>query len=176
MKLSSIKPNSSFKTKLINMQNCATQSWNFSPEIEFFSSLHISILHIFPSWNRIRWQTFYITDQWFWSPDVWHKILEGRWKSKTCLYKKSFTKYWVVACILNLLVHRKYTLSLLWDENFFHWIGPMGIKKSVFLCWFINFTIFGEKVFITQKGQWMLFENFNCQKYKKRKTVFKNRS
>ncbi len=24
-------------------------------------------------------------DQGFWRPDVWHKILEGRWKAKTCL-------------------------------------------------------------------------------------------
>ncbi len=104
-----------------------SRNWNF-----LFTSYFNSAYTVFPSWNRIRWQTFYITDQWVWRPDVWHKILEGRWISKTCLYKKSFSKYWVVAYILNFLVHRKYTLSLLWDENFFLWKGSMGIKNPSF--------------------------------------------
>ncbi len=38
---------------------------------------------------------------------------------KDLLIKKRFQKYLVVASILYFLVHTKYTLTLLWDENFF---------------------------------------------------------
>ncbi len=34
-------------------------------------------------------------------------------------------RYWVVACILDSLVHKKYTLTFLWDKNFFflNWLN-----------------------------------------------------
>jgi hypothetical protein len=40
----------------------------------------------FPLWSR---------DQWFWRPDVWHKIFEGRRKPETWHFR--------------LVIHRKYT-------------------------------------------------------------------
>jgi hypothetical protein len=51
--------------------------------------------------------------------------------------KKTFYEIWVVACILDLYVHRKYTLTLQWDENFFSLNRLNGVsKKSVLLYWF----------------------------------------
>jgi hypothetical protein len=31
---------------------------------------------------------------------------------------------------MEILVHKKYTLTLLWDENFFLWLGRMRYKKN----------------------------------------------
>jgi hypothetical protein len=59
----------------------------------------------------------------FWKDD------ENLWT----VYKNRFTKYWVVACILDFLAHRKCMLTLQWDENFFLW---MGYKKILlFIPW-----------------------------------------
>ena len=38
--------------------------------------------------------------------------------------------YWVVASILGFLVHKKYTLTLMWDENFFSLIRSNGVSKN----------------------------------------------
>ncbi len=46
----------------------------------------------------------------------------------TCL-KNHFPKYWVVASNLDFLVHKKYSLTLLWDENFFSLIKSNGVSK-----------------------------------------------
>jgi hypothetical protein len=43
----------------------------------------------------------------------------------------SFPKYWI-AFIFDFLVHKKYTLPLLWDENFFLWIGRTGYQINLF--------------------------------------------
>ncbi len=40
-------------------------------------------------------------------------------------------KYWVVASILGFLVHKKYTLTLLWYENFFSLIRSSGVSKNL---------------------------------------------
>ncbi len=46
--------------------------------------------------------------------------------------KNHFPKYWVVASILGFLVHKKYTLTLPWDENFFSLIRSNGVSKNPF--------------------------------------------
>ncbi len=35
------------------------------------------------------------------------------------VYKKNFSQNWEVASILDFLVHKKYTMTILWDEFFF---------------------------------------------------------
>ncbi len=48
--------------------------------------------------------------------------------------KNRFTNFWVISCILEFLVHSKYTLTRLWGENFFFFkYSEWGVKKSVFL-------------------------------------------
>ncbi len=82
--------------------------------------------------NKYKILTVCIRDQWFWRPAVLHKILEGRWQS----IKNRFMK--LSGCLhFGLLAHRKYTLTLLWDENFFC-IGRVGIKNPSFYIDFKN--------------------------------------
>ncbi len=71
----------------------------------------------------------YRRDQWFWRPNLWHKNLEGQW-NEDLFIKNHFPKYWVVASILGFLVHKKYKLTLLWDENFFSLIRSNGLSKN----------------------------------------------
>ncbi len=44
----------------------------------------------------------------------------------------NFPKSWVVASILGFLVHKKYTLTLLWGEIFFSLIRWNGVSKNPF--------------------------------------------
>jgi hypothetical protein len=51
--------------------------------------------------------------------------------------RPGFTKFWVVACILNFLVHRNY--FYIWDETFFFLsIGRTGYKNLSFYTYFKN--------------------------------------
>ncbi len=62
----------------------------------------------------------------FWRPDV-HCSIQF-WKGDENL-RYRFATHWVVASILDFLVHKRYRLTLLWDENFFILIGRFGYKK-----------------------------------------------
>jgi hypothetical protein len=44
--------------------------------------------------------------------------------------KNRFPKYWVVASILDFLVRKKYTPTLLWEENFFSLSRSNGASKN----------------------------------------------
>ncbi len=47
------------------------------------------------------------------------------------VYKNRFPKCWVVASILDFLVHKsKHYTDLLWDENFFSLIRPNGVSTN----------------------------------------------
>jgi hypothetical protein len=59
------------------------------------------------------------------------KNLKGDEIQRSVYKKKRFPKYWVVASILNFLVHKKYLHT---DPNmrwkpFFLWLGRMGYQK-----------------------------------------------
>ncbi len=63
------------------------------------------------------------------------KLLKGDGNLRLA-YKKRITKYRAVACILDFLVHRKYTSILLWDENFFlclDWMGYQNIRLFILI-------------------------------------------
>ncbi len=47
------------------------------------------------------------------------------------MIKNHFPKYWVVAS-RGFLVHKKYTLNLLWDENFFSLFRSNRVSKNPF--------------------------------------------
>ncbi len=71
----------------------------------------------------------YIMGQWFWSPDVWHKNLEGRWNSKI-LCKKPFSPilsgclhYWTFLFIKS--THWPYYET----KTYFLWLGQMEYQK-----------------------------------------------
>jgi hypothetical protein len=54
-------------------------------------------------------------------------------KIKDLFLNKRFTKYWVVACILDFLVNRIYSynwLFYIWDENFFSFNRSNGVSKN----------------------------------------------
>ncbi len=71
------------------------------------STMHKHIpSHSFEQWTY----TVHIQKgQWFWRPDVWRKILEGRWKSKNCLKKQfsnieRFLVFLTFPCSQNVLI------------------------------------------------------------------------
>ncbi len=53
-------------------------------------------------------------------------------KFQDLFIKNHFPKYWVVASILGFLVQKKYSLTLLWGENFFSLISSNGVSKNPF--------------------------------------------
>ena len=70
--------------------------------------------------------------QWFWRPYVWHKKEKFRraMEFEDLFIKNRFPKYWVVASILDFLVRKKYTPTLLWEENFFSLSRSNGVSKN----------------------------------------------
>ncbi len=61
------------------------------------------------------------------------KFVEGRWKSKTCLLKTVLrNSEWLLAFwAFQFIESSKYTLTLLWDENFFSLNSLYGVYKNL---------------------------------------------
>ncbi len=59
--------------------------------------------------------------------------------------KNRFTKYGVIACNLDFLVYRKYTLTLLWDEKCYLWKDRMPHNKIMKFCqnnWSLMYNVY----------------------------------
>ncbi len=82
--------------------------------------------------SGFRSTTLLSREQWFWRPDVWHKTYKGD-EILRPVYKKKFSKYWVVACIFGLFGSQKVQIDPTMIRNFFLWSGRMGYQKSVSL-------------------------------------------
>ncbi len=100
----------------------------------------------------------YSWELWFWRPDVWHKISEGRWK--TCLWKTVLRNIeWLLAFFTFYFIESTHWLFYeIKTFILFRWIGRMGYQKSVFLYWFKKCTV---HFLLSKKGTQKIFWSKN---------------
>ncbi len=71
--------------------------------------------------------------------------------------KNRFSKYWVVASILDFLVHKSTHWPYYEMKTFFLWLGRMGYKIYFMTCGEIIEDPF--EIFKEEKGQWIFLKN-----------------
>jgi hypothetical protein len=89
--------NKNFNPDAVILKECQLVSCFFFSKALFFYFLAIQWRGCFLCQLLSTVHSLIIWDQWFWRPDVWHKIWKGYENLNLFIKKHHFTKYFVVA-------------------------------------------------------------------------------